>query len=255
MAGTVDKAEIARNMVQLVAHLVSIERTTGKHIALALEPEPCCMLETVSDTVAYFGAYLFAPQACSQLAQRIGCSHAAAQRLLRRHVGVCLDVCHAAVEFEDPVACLQQLGAAGISIPKIQISCAVHVAAMRKGLAGRLRQLDDGVYLHQVVARLGDATTRFTDLPEALAAFEAGQACGEWRIHCHVPVYAVGAGPIAATQAELLSVLASLKSRHISPHLEVETYTWDVLPGHLKTRSKADSIADELSFVIDALKP
>jgi hypothetical protein len=111
---------------------------------------------------------------------------------------------------------------------------------------------DDAVYLHQVVVQ-AQGLTRFLDLPQAMAAYEAGQANGEWRVHCHVPVFLEHAGNISTTQSQLLQTLQGCKSEGFSSHLEVETYTWDVLPAALKTDSKAQAIARELQFVHQVL--
>jgi len=51
------------------------------------------------------------------------------------------------------------------------------------------------------------------------------------------------AGRIASTRSDLLAVLAALRQEPLAPHLEVETYTGDILPEALKTGSKADDIA------------
>ena len=115
------------------------------------------------------------------------------------------------------------------------------------------RFFDDGVYLHQVVVR-GEKLTRFADLPDAFAAWREGGARGEWRIHCHVPVFLADLGDLASTQGELRATLQALRAAPLSPHLEVETYTWDVLPQELKTGSKADDVARELAFVLEELR-
>jgi hypothetical protein len=168
--------------------------------------------------------------------------------MLRRHLGVCYDVCHGAVEYEEPVAALRRLRGAGIAIPKIQLSAAMRVPAVSAALAARLRDFDTGVYLHQVIVRDG-RLTRFIDLPDAFTALAEGGAQGEWRIHCHVPVFLADLGELGSTQDTLLATLRALGAEHLSPHLEVETYTWDVLPERLKTGSKAQDIARELAFV------
>jgi hypothetical protein len=245
-------AALVDRLLQAAAHLVTIERTTGKRIALALEPEPCCFIETVDETLAFFEERLFAPAALARFAARAGLAPAGAEPMLRRHLGVCYDVCHGAVEYEDPVAVLKRLHAAGIAVPKIQLSAAMRVPEVSEPLAARLRDFDDGVYLHQVVVR-DRALRRFVDLPDAFAAFREGGAPGEWRIHCHVPVFLSDLGDLASTQGELLATLAALGAEPLSPHLEVETYTWDVLPQALKTGSKADDIARELAFVLEEL--
>ncbi|NHZ41624.1 metabolite traffic protein EboE [Massilia aquatica] len=251
-AGEQAGAPIAANLIGAVAQLAALERASGKRIVLALEPEPACLLESVDDVLAFFAAHLSGPAANARLAALAGCDEAAAQVLLRRHLGVCFDVCHAAVGFEDPLAALARLHQAGIAVPKIQLSCAVRIARMHAGLAEAVARLDDGVYLHQVSVR-GAQLRRYTDLPQALQAFRRGEAEGEWRIHCHVPVLAGADGELASTDEQLRAVLGALGGMARLPHLEVETYTWDVLPAAYRGGPKAHAIARELAAVIDAL--
>ena len=246
-------AALVDHLLQAAAHLVVIERRAGKRIALALEPEPCCFLETVEETLAFFEDALLRPAALARFAELAGLGGGEAEPMLRRHLGVCYDVCHGAVEYEEPVAALRRLRGAGIAIPKIQLSAAMRVPAISAALAARLRDFDTGVYLHQVIVRDG-RLTRFIDLPDAFTAFGEGGAQGEWRIHCHVPVFLADLGELASTQDTLLATLRALSAEHLSPHLEVETYTWDVLPQELKTGSKADDIARELAFVLEEFR-
>jgi hypothetical protein len=152
------------------------------------------------------------------------------------------------VEYEDPTAALDRLIAAGIAVPKIQLSAAMRVPAMTKDMIDAVMRYNDGVYLHQTIVRAGAALSRHVDLPEAIAAFKDGRAEGEWRIHCHVPVFLSNLGAIGSTRQDLVATLSALRERHRSSHLEVETYTWDVLPEHLRTGSKAADIAREISF-------
>jgi len=240
-------AAMTAHMLEAVADLVDIERRTGKRIALALEPEPCCFLETVDESIVFFKTALFAPDAIQKFAAmtRVGASEAEA--LLRRHLGICYDVCHGSVEYEDPVAALDRLLAAGITLPKIQLSAAMRVPAMTQDLVGTVMRYDDGVYLHQTIARRGDSLTRYVDLSDAVVALDGG-AAPEWRIHCHVPVFLVDLGTLQSTRADLVATLTALRQRHRSSHLEVETYTWDVLPEDLRTGSKAADIAREIAF-------
>ena len=125
-----DAQRIAENLFHHVAHLVELKRRTGRHIALALEPEPCCYLETVEETVEFFNRYLFRGPALARLSELTGLSKTDAATAMHDHIGVCLDLCHAAVEFEDPVGCVRQLQAAGISIPKMQISSGLRLAEL-----------------------------------------------------------------------------------------------------------------------------
>ena len=241
-------AAMARNLMMAVADLVDLKRRTGKHIALALEPEPCCFLETTDESIAFFEGALLKPETLDMLGGITGVGRSEAEILLRRHLGICYDVCHGSVEYEDTVAALDRLLAAGIAIPKIQLSAAMRIPAMTKGLIDAVMRYNDGVYLHQSIVRSGDNLSRHVDLPDAVTAFGEGQADGEWRIHCHVPVFLADLGEISSTRSDLVATLAALRQRTRSSHLEVETYTWDVLPDNIRTGSKSADIAREIAF-------
>lgn len=244
---------MAASLIGAVADLVDIERRTGRRMALALEPEPCCFLETVEETLAFFQDVLWSPAVLDRLASATGTMRNEAEQLLRRHLGVCYDVCHGSVEYEDPVAAMDQLLAAGIKIPKVQLSAAMRVPVMTPALIDAVMRYDDGVYLHQTIVRNGGGLTRYVDLPDAIAAFRDGRAHGEWRIHCHVPLFLADLGDIGSTRSDLEAVLAAFSRRARSTHLEVETYTWDVLPAGLRTGSKAADIAREIQFCREEL--
>jgi hypothetical protein len=165
---------------------------------------------------------------------------------------VCYDVCHAAVEFEDPAGSLRALHAAGISVPKLQLSAALRIADVGPETAEQLRPFDEPVYLHQVVQRNGEELTRYLDLPDALATID--QSIGaEWRVHFHVPIFLAELKDFSTTQAFLREILALHRREPISAHLEVETYTWDVLPAHYRQVDVASAIARELTWVIEQL--
>jgi hypothetical protein len=167
---------------------------------------------------------------------------------MRRHIGVCYDVCHAAVEFEDPTASIEQLRANGILIAKLQLSSALRVAAFDEDSARHLAAFAEPVYLHQVVQKSNGSLRRFVDLPQALAA--SGSAAGaEWRVHFHVPVFLGQMAHFGTTQAFLAAILALHRADPISRHLEVETYTWDVLPPSYRSADLGSAIARELNWV------
>ncbi|HZD28671.1 MAG TPA: hypothetical protein VE251_08275, partial [Xanthobacteraceae bacterium] len=205
-------------------------------------------LETTAESIAFFKDTLLKPETLDNLGAVTGVSRQEAEVLLRRHLGICYDVCHGAVEYEDIVAELDRLLAAGIATPKIQLSAAMRVPAMRKDLVAAVMKYNDGVYLHQSIVRRDDNLARHVDLPDAVAAFGEGQADGEWRIHCHVPVFLADLGEISSTRSDLVKTLAALRQKTRSSHLEVETYTWDVLPDQLRTGSKSADIAREIAF-------
>ena len=246
-------AEMAANMLRAVAHLVRLERTTGRQVALAIEPEPCCFLETIAETVSFFGDFLFSESAAKSLAAQTGLSLAAAAEALPRHLGLCYDVCHAAVEFEDPGGSIRALRDAGIPVHKLQLSSAVRIAEGGAAAREALARFDEPTYLHQLIARLPDGTLRrFTDLGPALAPGGAPDGA-EWRVHFHVPVFLDRLPRFDTTQAFLREILALHRAEPISPHLEVETYTWDVLPDDLVAGSVDEAVSRELRWVLDRL--
>lgn len=241
-------AAITEHLVRHVAHLAGIAARTGQTISLALEPEPCCYLETIDETVAFFKERLFSRDGVARLAALTGLSAAGAEAAMRRHIGVCYDVCHAAVEFEDPQASIARLRAEGILIGKLQLSSALRVAAFDEASARQLAAFAEPVYLHQAVQRANGTLTRYVDLPQALAAGGA-PAGAELRVHFHVPVFLEQMERFGTTQAFLAQILAQHRAEPISRHLEVETYTWDVLPEAYRTAELSAAIARELDWV------
>ena len=245
-------AAITENLVRHVSRLVSIRESTGKNISLAIEPEPYCYLETIEETVAFFNERLFSRAGLSRLATLAGLSAAEAEAAMRRHIGVCYDVCHAAVEFEDPAQSVASLRSAGIAVPKVQLSSALRIPRVDGESARHLAAFAEPVYLHQVVEKANGGLRRFVDLPQALA--EAGRAAGaEWRVHFHVPVFLEEMEHFGTTQAFLAEILRLHREQPIGPHLEVETYTWDVLPAAYRNVELGAAIARELGWVKDRL--
>jgi len=245
---------MADRLIRHVSGLVSLERDTGKRIALALEPEPFCILETVAETVAFFKAYLFDRAAVARLVALSGLGAAEAEAALRRHLGVCFDACHAAVEFEEPRAAVGALHAAGIAIHKIQVSAGLSVSPLSPENRAALRPFAEDVYLHQVVARRGALLRRYPDLAPAFADPLAASD-DEWRIHFHVPLFREELGPFRNTQAFLRELLALQAKVGLTSHLEVETYTWHVLPAEYRGADVAHDVAREMLWTLDALGP
>lgn len=239
---------ITEHLIQHVAHLVGIAQRRGQTISLALEPEPCCFLETIEEAVAYFKGHLFSRAGVARLAALTALSTPDAQSAMRRHIGVCYDVCHAAVEFEDARESVAQLRDAGILIGKLQLSSALRVPAFDATSAQHLGAFAEPVYLHQVVQRLKGALRRYDDLPQALAAADTALGA-EWRVHFHVPIFLEQMLHFGTTQAFLAEILALHRAAPISAHLEVETYTWDVLPPAYRGTELSAAIAREMNWV------
>jgi sugar phosphate isomerase/epimerase len=246
---------MADMMVRHAAHLVQLRARTGKHVTLALEPEPCCFLETVEESVAFFRDYLFADPAVRRLSTLTGLTHSAAQQALRDHLGLCLDLCHAAVEFEDAQGCLARLQQAGIGVYKLQISAGLRLPELSEAALAGVRQFDDPVYLHQVVESGPSGLVRYDDLPDALRATQGRSLKNvEWRVHCHVPIFLDDLGAFSSTQSFIREMLQAHRRRPISTHLEVETYTWNVLPPHVRTDNMDHAIARELAWAREELE-
>lgn len=249
------EAAVADGLLQAVAGLVRLERSTGRTVALALEPEPWCLLDSTADAVAFFRAHLFTDAAARRLGALAGLTADEAAAALPRHLGLCLDVCHMAVNFEEPAETLAALAAAGIPIHKVQLSAALRVARADAMARERLAAFRDAVYLHQTVARAADGRVRrFVDLPQALES--SGGEDEEWRVHFHVPVFAEPEPPLDSTSGALARLLAIHRDRPVAPHLEVETYTWDVLPAEAcgaGAMSVVDGIERELRWVLERL--
>ncbi len=244
---------IAENLLQHAAHLVRLADRSGRTITLALEPEPMCYLETIEEAARFFEERIFSSAAVRRFADVTKLDVVSAERALRRHLGICYDVCHAAVEFENASESLARLTRSGIGIFKLQLSAALKVPRVDAHTIDQLRRFDDGVYLHQVVERKPDGSlVRFLDLAPAFADID--QAIGnEWRVHCHVPIFMSALPQLDTTQDFLREILALHQRTPISDHLEVETYTFDVLPEELRRVDASTAVARELGWVRDIL--
>ncbi|MEE8453961.1 MAG: metabolite traffic protein EboE, partial [Limibaculum sp.] len=226
---------------------------TGVEIAIAIEPEPYCFLETIAESVAFFEAHLFSDRAVGMMADLAGLTRAEAAAALPQHLGLCYDVCHAAVEYEDPAASVAALREAGVPIHKLQLSSALRIARVDAGARAALAAFDEPTYLHQVVARRGADLTRVSDLPEALGRGAAADG-EEWRVHFHVPIFVADLPEFDTTQDFLAEVLALHRATPVSPHLEVETYTWGVLPETLTGDGLEAAVAREIDWVRERLR-
>ncbi|SDW26637.1 Sugar phosphate isomerase/epimerase [Amycolatopsis xylanica] len=180
--------------------VVRAARATGdRPIKLAVEPEPGCVLDTVADALGWLS-----------------------NRVDPEYVGLCLDTCHLAVSFADPAQTLAAIAASTVDIVKVQASAALHVekpSEAREALAA----FAEPRYLHQV-RELGDRVLKADDLPEAMRDLPGR---GPWRVHFHMPLHWTPEAPLATTTDVLRTVLKGLPGE---PHIEVETYTWSVLP-------------------------
>ena len=216
-------AAVAR-MIECAVGLERLRSDTGRMIRLAIEPEPFCVLETTPESIDFF----------QKLWRQAGWR--GAEPAVREHIGLCYDVCHQAVEFEDVAESIRSLDRGGIRINKVHISCAIQLDDPATNAQGReaLKRYVEPRYLHQTMARGADG--RIASLVDLTADFAEApgpefESATTWRVHFHVPVDAERLGPLATTRPILKLALTEVAGLSYAPHLEVETYTWDVLPG------------------------
>lgn len=237
-----DLRRMARNLARCASAFAAIEARTGVRCVLALEPEPNCLLETCGATAAFLEHWLFEEGAWTTVPGDV----------LRRHLGVCVDLCHLAVVREDALAAVRDLRARGIAVPKIQVSSCLEVRAP-EGLDALLAFAEPR-YLHQTVAASG---ARALDLPEVAAARASFAAGGVVRSHYHVPLFWDQPGAFGSTQREVARVLRGLRELPGAgelPLLEVETYTWHVLGDLAGTSPLHERIARELAWAAAQLE-
>ncbi|WP_017582479.1 metabolite traffic protein EboE [Nocardiopsis valliformis] len=206
----------------------------GRPVRVGLEPEPGCVVETTRDAARLLTG-------------------------LPPHLGVCLDTCHLAVGFEEPRTALSRLADAGLAVVKTQASAAVEAhdpsdPATRTALSA----FREDRFLHQTRELLGGRTRGRDDLPEALDGPRPLQGHGPWRTHFHAPLHSPAAAPLRGTADHLTETLAHLlgPGGARTDHVEVETYTWSVLPEALRPIGEDGliaGIAAELAWARDRL--
>jgi hypothetical protein len=245
------------NLLLVVEQLVRIRRSGGPLLHIDIEPEPDGMLENSQEYIDWYFQRLL-PAGIPFLADKFGISEPEAAELVKDHVQLCYDVCHFALAYEQPQQVLDKMQQHGLKIGKLQISAALKAALPAAGTEERLavtaafRAFNEPVYLHQVIARTGNGYTHYPDLPQALEDAANPQVL-EWRSHFHVPLFIDRYGLLSATQEDIKQVLALLRTQPFTRHLEVETYTWEVLPPGLKLPID-QSIARELAWVRQQLE-
>ena len=241
----------AANIRQLAVFLHRLRERTGRTVTLALEPEPFCFLETTPETVHFFTKVLRSDASLKALATTLGVNDDQAREILRRHIGTVYDICHQAVEYEDVSASLQSLVDNDIPVFKLQEAAAVRIPQVSAASVKALSEYVDSIYLTQTIERRDGKLNRFLNLQDAFAAFKkdpGGQR--EWRTHFHVPIFLEDLGQhFKTTRFAIEEALAFHKRTPLSGQLEIETYTWDVLPDHLKTGDIVDYVVMEIEWV------
>ncbi|MDQ4044000.1 MAG: metabolite traffic protein EboE [Chloroflexota bacterium] len=245
-----------RQLVDVTTHMREVHERTGKLIHLDLEPEPDGLLGACADLITFYDTWLL-PRGTELLAERLSVQDDEAREILLAHMQVCFDTCHVAVGYESPADVLQAFDERGIRVGKVQVSSALRAdipvdPQARERLVVGLQAFDEPVYLHQVVQRNVDDT--LTHYPDLGLALEHGldNSAQEWRIHFHVPIFIEHYAASSSTQQAIRETFAVLAERRFTNHLEIETYTWDVLPGELK-EDLLTSIKREYEWVLETI--
>lgn len=244
------------NILLVAAELFHMHKISGKCLHLDIEPEPDGLMETGAEFIDWYENELL-PAGQTLFSRQLGISTSEVTALLKAHIRLCYDVCHFAIGYEPHRQVIRQLKEKGIRIGKIQISAALSAilghAAQRTAIKEAFARYNEPVYLHQVVARKADdGLLRYPDLSEALADYDHPEV-KEWRAHFHVPVFVPHFGVLQSTQQHIKEILEIQKTDPFTQHLEIETYTWEVLPYFLKLPID-ESIIRELQWVLDILQ-
>jgi hypothetical protein len=226
-------------------HVESLRERTGQDLHLGIEPEPLGLIETTGEALKFFGLLL---------------DHCKGDSSVLTTVGINYDTCHLAVEFEEADHALQKLTDHGIRLSKIHLSSALRLQPSAEALQ-RLHEFTEDTYLHQVIVHFGDdlPLRRFRDLPDALAELgpegrneDRGE---EWRVHFHIPIHAHPEFLFGDTREHIEKTLAWLqRNPDACQHLEMETYTWEVLPEELRAGHVVDQIEREYLWCLAAIK-
>jgi hypothetical protein len=244
------------NILQVAAGLIKKYRETGVIMHLDIEPEPDGILETGEEFIAWYEQVLLR-MGRKTIAQQFDVDEDEAENLIKQHITLCYDVCHFAIGYEPHQQVIDTLAEKGIEIGKIQISAALKAALPenvddRDSIRDAFARFDESTYLHQVVAKkVNGKFIRYPDLPEALSDID-NPLVEHWRAHFHVPIFTEEYGLVQSTQSDIIKVLEIQKALGFTNHLEVETYTWGVLPDAKKLPIN-DSIVRELKWVQDQL--
>ena len=248
----------ANNLKQLAVELDRILQSSGRLIQVGIEPEPGCVLDSADDIVDFFQRYLFDGQDVDRV---------------RRHIGVCHDVCHSAVMFESQQTAIEAYHKAGICVCKVQVSSAIEGVldgTQDEQVWKELQGFAEPKYLHQtsMLDSESNSIEFFEDLHLAIEHKSGNPAtepsirlfCGQVRVHFHVPIFMEKLGVLNTTQKQITECLTAIRQSSsgdgqeaVMPHFEVETYAWNVLPKQYHCPSLADGIAAEIKWFNELL--
>ncbi len=231
-------AQAGKRLRDLAAKLQRLEKDTGVRVIVAIEPEPGCLFDTCDDLVTFFETEL--PDA-----------------LHRRYLGVCHDVCHSAVMFEDQATALRRYADSGVTVGKVQVSSAIDLPLRKlthEQRAVALQQLHgfaEDRYLHQTgVINAAGQFELIEDLPQWLAV-EQDRSDQHLRIHFHVPIFLEAMDALGTTRSDIEACVEYLHrpdAPEFTGHWEVETYAWTVMPQQYRLDGLSADLERELTW-------
>jgi hypothetical protein len=250
-----DVSRVTLNLLRVVAHLIGIEDRSGRRIKLALEPEPSCFLESTDETIDYFRRHIWSRAGIATLCALTGLPVSEAVGRVRRHLGVVFDICHQSVAFEDVATSLRRLRDAALPVFKLQAAAGLWVPEVTADAVAALTAFTDTIYLSQTTERRGGHLTRMLTLADAIERWRRDpDGPREWRTHVHVPIFLENLGEFRTTRSSIEAALAVHAETPLSDHLEIETYTWDVLPASLKSGDIIEYVCRELEWMRRTLR-
>ncbi len=237
ITGPEHETTICRGLNDMASWITRLADRTGQDLHLGVEPEPLGYFENTAETLTFF--------------ERLGSSEST-----RRSLGINYDTCHFALQYEEASTALTAFAQAGIRLSKLHLSSALRLAPSEDALT-KLRAFKEDVYFHQTIVRHRDGSLqRIRDLPEALAwASQAPHLGEEWRVHFHIPLHAQPETVFQSTTDHIHDTIRYLRQHpEACQHLEMETYTWEVLPPALRAITVEDQLEKEYAWTLAALQ-
>jgi len=233
--------QLQKNILACAEYLLRLRDRTGVTLRLALEPEPLGYFENTQQTIDFF----------DQLR-----GQETTPGLVDDFLGVCYDTCHFALQYEDAAQSVEKLNANGAPILKYHLSSALRLNPTDEALR-RLASMQEPTYLHQCIGQ-GQAgeLTYFKDIPDALADVHALKKLNELRVHFHLPLHSMPIEKDFSNTTDFLKKVISVIMRQPgrAKELEIETYTWEVLPPSLRSMDVTDQVVAEYRWVLNELR-
>ncbi|MFT5905977.1 MAG: hypothetical protein ACI9E1_001582 [Cryomorphaceae bacterium] len=234
-----DENKIFANLYATARLLETLSSLHEKDLHLGLEPEPLGHFENTEETLAFFKRFT-AWATAKKLSLNI----------IYNRIGINYDTCHFALQYEDAATALKSLTDAGLRISKIHLSNALEIDLTESNNIDLIEKFDEPTYLHQVMIQ--EATgkvSKHKDIEDALnhKSQISNHKSSTARIHFHIPLHAEPQAPFSSTIQHTIDTLQYLTDNpDTCSHLEMETYTWGVLPDELQAPIEDQLTAEHL---------